>query len=100
MSFVVFFYGDLCLYLLFLFVELFQYGYGIIQLLIDCMGGMYIFSVGIIYFWFVKFEEDGLVIKIVDGCIMIYVIMEVGCVELVVWENDFVGIEVGFMDLV
>lgn len=57
-------------------------------------------SVGMIYFWFVKLEEDGLVMKEVDGCKMVYLIIDVGWFELVGCEGELGGIEDEFSDLV
>lgn len=96
----VFSHGELRLYLLSLLDEEPRHGYDIIQALSDRTGGTYTPSAGTIYPRLAKLEDEGLVVKHIDGRKTIYSITEAGRTELHSRSDDIDTIESGLADSV
>jgi DNA-binding PadR family transcriptional regulator len=89
----VFGHGSLRLYLLSLLAERPMHGYELIQALSDRFGGTYTPSAGTIYPRLAKLEEEGLVVKTVDGRKTVYTITDAGRAELAAREHELDAIE-------
>ncbi|WP_348789095.1 PadR family transcriptional regulator [Leifsonia sp. NPDC080035] len=89
----VFAHGNLRLYLLSLLADRPMHGYELIQALSDRFGGTYTPSAGTIYPRLAKLEEEGLVVKTVDGRKTVYTITEAGRAELAARGHELDAIE-------
>lgn len=96
----VFGHGDLRLYLLSLLDEKPLHGYGIMQALSERTGGTYTPSAGTIYPRLAKLEDDGLVIKTIEGRTTTYEITDAGRAEVRERAEDIEGIQDGLADSV
>jgi DNA-binding PadR family transcriptional regulator len=96
----VFAHGHLRLYLLSLLAERPMHGYDLIQALGSRFGGTYTPSAGTIYPRLAKLEDEGLVVKQVDGRKTIYSITDAGRAELAAREPELAQVEDDMSDSV
>lgn len=71
--------GDVCMVVFLFFVECLMYGYQIINEIVECSGGIWKFSVGLVYFMLQLFVDEGLIEVEEQNGWKIYLFIEVGC---------------------